>query len=103
MCNRRPLKILNGLKLILNDDGSHLDSSKLKHFVPLRCVVSVKNCFVGRRKSLEEVFLYFSKNDVKYSLLPAGLFKPNLYFELINHARNENIVLLMEGVEDKMK
>jgi hypothetical protein len=32
-----------------------------------------------------------------YSLLPAGLFKPNLNFELINHARNENIVLLREG------
>ena len=58
---------------------------------------------MGHRKSLEEVFLYFSKNDVKYSLLPAGLFKPNLYFELINHARNENIVLLMEGVENEME
>jgi hypothetical protein len=56
---------------------------------------------VGHRKSLEEVFLYFSKNDVKYSLLPAGLFKPNLYFELINHARNENIVLLREGGENE--
>ena len=79
-------------------------SSKLKHIVPLRYVVSVKHCFVGHRKSLEEVFLYFSKNDVKYSLrLPAGLFKPNLYFELINHARKENIVLLMEGVENEMK
>ena len=55
---------------------------------------------MGHRKSLEEVFLYFSKNDVKYW---AGLFKPNLYFELINHARNENIVLLMEGVENEMK
>ena len=57
---------------------------------------------MGHRKSLEEVFLYSSKNDVKYSLLPARLFKPNLYFELINHARNENIVLLMEGVENEM-
>ena len=55
---------------------------------------------MGHRKSLEEVFLYFSKNDVKYW---AGLFKPNLYFELINHARNENIVLLMEGVENEME
>ena len=80
-----------------------IHTSKLKHFVPLRYVVSVKHCFVGHRKSLEEVFLYFSKNDVKYSLLPARLFKPNLYFELINHARNENIVLLMEGVENEMK
>ena len=58
---------------------------------------------MGHRKSLEEVFLYFSKNDVKYSLLPARLFKPKLYFELINHARNENIVLLMEGVGNEMK
>ena len=56
---------------------------------------------MGHRKSLEEVFLYFSKNDIKYSLLPAGLFKPNLYFELINHARNENIVLLREGGENE--
>ena len=80
-----------------------IHTSKLKHFVPLRYVVSVKHCFVGHRKSLEEVFLYSSKNDVKYSLLPARLFKPNLYFELINHARNENIVLLMEGVGNEMK
>ena len=36
-----------------------------------------------------------------YSLLPAGLFKPNLNFELINHARNENIVLLREGGENE--
>ena len=28
-----------------------------EHFVPLKCVVSVKHCFVGPRKSLEEVFL----------------------------------------------
>jgi hypothetical protein len=33
-----------------------------------------------------------------YSLLPAGLFKPNL-----NFARNENIVLLREGRENESK
>jgi hypothetical protein len=78
------------------------------------CVVSVKHCFVGPGKSLEEVFLYFKKlyqiaTTLQYfwiySLLPAGLFKPNLSFELImslntEFVKNENIVLLRE---EKMK
>ena len=75
-------------------------TSKLKHFVPLRYVVSVKHCFVGHRKSLEEVFLYSSKNYVKYSLLPAGLFKPNLNFELITP---ETRISFFWGREEKMK
>ena len=48
---------------------------KLKHFVPLRRLVSVKHCFVGPRKSLEEVFLYLRKS-YQIAPLPAGLFKP---------------------------
>ena len=93
---------------------TYIHAYKLKHFVPLRCVVSVKRCFVGHRRSLEEVFLYFKKwyqiaTRLQYvwiySLLPAGLFKPNLNFELIMSlnteiVKNENIVLLRE---EKMK
>ena len=53
---------------------------------------------------LKKCFCIFQKmmSNILYCL-PAGLFKPNLYFELINHAKNENIVLLMEGVENEMK
>ena len=53
---------------------------------------------------LKKCFCIFQKmmSNILYCL-PAGLFKPNLYFELINHARNENIVLLMEGVENEME
>ena len=36
---------------------THYRYSKFKHFVPLKCVVSVKHPFVEPRKSIEEVFL----------------------------------------------
>ena len=35
--------------------------SKFKHFVPLKCVVSVEHPFVGPRKSMEEVFFVHQK------------------------------------------
>ena len=53
----------------------------------------LKKCFCIFQKMISNFWIY--------SLLPAGLFNPNLNFELINHARNENIVLLREGGENE--
>ena len=51
-CRNVGVRVCKRAKTVL----AHYNYSKFKHFVPLKCVVSVKHPFVEPRKSIEEVF-----------------------------------------------
>ena len=55
-------------RLVFLRTSTYYNYSKFKHFVPSKCVVSVKHPFAEPRKSIEEVFLEVHRRSVFGSL-----------------------------------